>query len=179
VAGFHREVVAVLGRPPREAPERLVRDLVRDVRGDLREAGFSTGVSRAVTGPAGIPAGYEQARTAVRVGRRVDGEGAVAHFDRLGVHRLLSLIPDGTELRTFAEETRGELTEDDDLRRTLEVLLEQNCNVAEAARTLHFHYNTLRYRIAKLERLVGPFTTDAHLRLDLQVALQVLRMRGT
>ena len=143
---------------------------------------FFGGVSRVVTDPRGLPAAYEQARTAVHVGRRLHGTGAVAHFDRLGVFRLLSLIPDGRELRDFATETLGGLAGDDpdavDLRRTLEVLLETNLNVAETARTLHFHYNTLRYRIGKLERSLGPFTRDPTLRLNLSLALQVLRMRG-
>jgi purine catabolism regulator len=190
VVGFHREVVAVLGVPTNGDLDRYVRDLVREVSGDGGggRRSFGTGVSRVAASPAVIPAAYEQARTAVRVGRRMHGRGAVAHFDGLGVFRLLSLVEDTAELRAFAEETLGELARHDgpsgevseaaDLRRTLEVLLESNLNVAETARLLHFHYNTLRYRIAKLERMLGPFTRDPHLRLSLQVALQVLQMRG-
>ena len=190
VVGFHREVVAVLGVPASGDVDRYVRELVRDVSGDGGggRRSFGTGVSRIAASPAQIPTAYEQARTAVRVGRRMHGSGAVAHFDGLGVFRLLSLVEDTAELRAFAEETLGELATTDgpghdsgetaDLRRTLEVLLETNLNVAETARLLHFHYNTLRYRIAKLERLLGPFTRDPHLRLSLQVALQVLQLRG-
>jgi purine catabolism regulator len=110
------------------------------------------------------------------------GPGTVAHFDRLGVFRLLSLVSEGDELVAFASDVLGSLVNDDaeanDLRQTLQALLDSNCNVAETARLLHFHYNTLRYRIGKLERIVGPFTTDPHLRLNVNLALQVLQMRG-
>jgi purine catabolism regulator len=190
VAGFNREVVAVLGVParlggdPRTRVDRLVRELVREVSGDGGggRRSFSTGVSRVVQGPADIAQAYDQARTAVLVGRRMHGRSALAHFDQLGVFRLLTLVSDQAELTAFAQETLHELAggsaDAADLRHTLEVLLEHNLNVAEAARALHFHYNTLRYRIVKLEKLVGPFTSDANLRLSLHVALQVLRLRG-
>jgi len=184
VAGFTAEVVALLGVPANGDVERSVAEVVSAVSGDGGggRRSFSCGVSRVVTTPCGLPAAYEQARKAVHVGRQLHGTGAVAHFDRLGVFRLLSLIPDSSELRGFVTETLGELAGDDpdavDLRRTLEVLLETNLNVAETARTLHFHYNTLRYRIGKLERMLGTFTREPALRLDLALALQVLRMRG-
>ena len=132
-------------------------------------ATFSTGVSRPITSVADLPAAYDEALKAVHVGRQMHGESALTHFDGLGIYRLLALIPDGTDLRRFVEESLGELAPDDspenaDLRRTLSVLIDTNLNVAETARQLFFHYNTLRYRIAKLERM-GPFTSDPQLRL--------------
>lgn len=184
VSGYSTEAVALVGVPADGDVHRLVRDLVAAVRG---EGGggrrpFSLGVSRVCGGLADVAAGYEQARTAVRVGRQVSGSGAVSHFDALGVYRLLSLVDDAAELQAFAAETLKELAEDgpdaEDLRRTLEVLLDTNLNVAETARRLHFHYNTLRYRIGKLERMLGPFTQDATLRLDMALALRVVAMRG-
>jgi purine catabolism regulator len=183
VVGFSQEVVALLPVKPGAQPA-VVDEVIAAVAGD-RGGGrqsFCAGVSRVVTDPAGIAAGYAQARKTVAVGRRVHGHGSVSHFDSLGVHRLLSLVPDTTELKSFADEVLSELATDNaeaaDLRVTLQTLLDTNLNVAETARLLHFHYNTLRYRIGKLERIVGPFTTDPHLRLDVALALQVIQMRG-
>lgn len=183
VASFHTEVVVMLGVPDGDL-ERLLADLDRQVAGD-RGGGrlsFSLGVSRVAAGPAELPRAYEQARTAVRIGRRLQGSGARVTFDQLGAYRLLALVPDSGELRGYVTDVLGELANDTaegaDLRHTLEVLLDTNGNVAETARRLHFHYNTLRYRIEKLERLVGPFTTNAALRLDLSLALRVRQMRG-
>ena len=130
-----------------------------------------------------LPRAYDEARKAVSVGRQMHGNSAVTHFDGLGIFRLLAQVADSADLRRFVGEALGELATDDhtenaDLRHTLEVLIDTNLNVAESARRLFFHYNTLRYRIAKLERMVGPFTTDAELRLTLALALKVIQMRG-
>ena len=183
VASFAHEVVVVLGVPAVGTVVSLVRQLISAVTEDRRlPSAFSTGVSRNVRRPSDLRQAYEQARGALRVGRRMQGAGALADFDSLGVHRLLSLVTDTAELQAFVSETLKNLAEPTpeaaDLRRTLDVLLETNLNVAETARRLHFHYNSLRYRIGKLERIVGPFTEDAHLRLSLTLALRVMEMRG-
>jgi sugar diacid utilization regulator len=185
VVGFTAEVVGLVGVPNDRAPRQVVGSLVQEVTGDGGggRRTFSTGVSRLVTDPADISSGYEQARRALHVGRQLQGASSTAHFDDLGAFRLLSLIEDPHELGNFVTEVLGELASDidpeaADMRATLRALLDSNLNVAETSRRLHFHYNTLRYRISKLERIVGRFTEDPDLRLDLSLALRVLQMRG-
>ncbi len=185
VVGFAAEVVALLPAGPDPADRSTVAEAVAGVRGDGGggRRPFAAGVSRPVLTVTELPDAYEQARKALQAGRRLHGPTAVMHFDDLGVFRLLSLIDDPGELDRFVAETLrgladGTSDEAATLRETLQALLDSNLNVAETARTLHFHYNTLRYRIGKIERLVGPFTTDPNLRLDLALALRIVSMRA-
>ncbi|QGN56575.1 CdaR family transcriptional regulator [Nostocoides sp. HKS02] len=188
VVGFSQEVVALFAVPDQadtDAIMRTVAEVVRVVRG-IGGGGrrtFSTGVSRPIESVADLPQAYDEALSAVSVGRQLHGDSAVTHFDQLGIFRLLALIPDSADLRRFVDEALGDLARDDspenaDLRRTLSILIDTNMNVAETARLMFFHYNTLRYRIAKLEKLLGPFTSDPQLRLKLALALKVHQMRG-
>ena len=187
VAGLSTEIVTVLpldGRTPEEV-SALVAAVSGRVNGRLRRVGrvVSTGISRPAASLSAYGEAHQQAQRALGVGQEIHGPAAVTHFDQLGVFRLLSLIPDSTELRSYVDEVLGPLADASDLdsadlRETLRVLLETNLNVAESARRLHFHYNTMRYRIGKLERLLGPFTSDPTLRLNLLLALHAARMRG-
>lgn len=184
---FSSEVVSLLpvgDGVDSPAGENVVRRTVAAVAGDKGggRRSFSVGVSRVATTLDDLPDCYGQARRAVEVGRRVSGDGSTTYFDQLGLHRLIALVPDVAELRTFAHDVLGplslETTEAIDLRETLQVLLDTNFNVAEAARLQFFHYNTMRYRVGKLERLLGPLSSDPHLRLDVAVALRVLEISG-
>ncbi len=188
VMGFSREVVTVLGTTDPDDTDRTMRtvgELVHVVRGDGGggRRSFSTGVSRGIRSVEELPRAYEEALNAVTVGRQMHGFGAMTHVDGLGIYRLLALVPDSAQLRRFVSDALGPLATDDspenaDLRKTLEILIDTNLNVAETARQLFFHYNTLRYRITKLERMLGPFTEDPEVRLTLALALKVHQMKG-
>ncbi len=184
-AGFASEFVAIVGVSDGRDPTQVAVSLGQSIATGLvwrSHHVLSFGVSRVVTTPAELATAYDHATKAMQIGRRIHGPGAVTRFDSLGVFRLLTLIDDAEELRSFAYDSLGPLLaldppQRDDLLRTLEVLVECNLNVARAARRLYFHYNTLRYRITKLERLLGPFTTNPNLCLQIELALQIIRIR--
>ncbi len=176
VAGFATELVAVVGLAD-------AAGLARKVHADMTAGtvrAYSVGVSQVAAGPADIPRLYEEARVALQVGQRLNGRGAVTSFAGLGLYRLISNVSQ-TELRAFVDDTLGPVLKlpepaRADLLKSLTVLSSTRFNVAESARILHYHYNTMRYRVTKLERMLGDFATDAAAALRIGVALEILRM---
>jgi purine catabolism regulator len=176
VAGFATELVAVVGAAGAEA---LAHKVHADVTASTGRA-YSVGVSQVAAGPLDIPRLYEEARVALQVGLRLSGGGAVTSFAGLGLYRLISNVSQ-SELRAFVQDTLGPVLElpepaRADLLKSLAVLAGTRFNVAESARILHYHYNTMRYRVTKLERMLGAFVDDAHAALRIGVALEILRM---
>ncbi len=176
VAGFATELVAVVGVPD---PAGLARKIHTDMTASTARA-YSVGVSQVGAGPLDIPRLYEEARVALQVGRRLNGSGAVTNFAGLGLYRLISNVSQA-ELRAFVHDTLGPVLDlpepaRSDLLKSLAVLSSTRFNVAESARILHYHYNTMRYRVTKLERMLGEFADDAAATLRIGVALEVLRM---
>jgi len=176
VAGFATELVAVVGVPDAAA---LARKIHADMIASTGRA-YSVGVSPAGAGPLDIPRLYEEARVALQVGLRLAGRGAVTDFAGLGLYRLISHVSQA-ELRAFVHDTLGPVLDlpepaRSDLLKSLAVLSSTRFNVAESARILHYHYNTMRYRVTKLERMLGEFADDAAATLRIGVALEILRM---
>jgi PucR family transcriptional regulator, purine catabolism regulatory protein len=177
-AGLGSELIAVIGA------DKDVLAIARSVQAEVAQHAhgeYAVGVSRSYPGPSGISTAYQEARAALRLGHRVSGSGAVTAYGELGLFRLLAQVGDD-ELRTFAEETLGPLMrltepERSEMFHTLETLIEHNMNMAESARHLHYHYNTLRYRLAKLERLLGPFSTSTPVAIQVFIALQITEMQ--
>ena len=184
-------LVALLSEPcARQNQPTLVRQtsmqIARRISEELQSAGgegcSTIGIGRAYSDPLKLHASYEEARQALTIGAKVWGSGAVTHFDDLGVYRILHHHPDKAELDSFAEEALGKLIEYDrkrktDLVDTLDVLMDCNLNISVAARRLYLHYNSLRYRLQKIEELIGPFVDDAHQRFNLQLALRIRKAR--
>ena len=112
-----------------------------------------------------MPRLYEEARVALQVGQRLAGRSAVTNFAGLGLYRLISNVSQA-ELRAFVRDTLGPVLDlpepaRSDLLKSPAVLCGTRFNVAESARILHYHYNTMRYRVTKLERMLGKFVDAA------------------
>lgn len=95
---------------------------------------------------------YERLRQALRIMRSIETT-PVQSYDALGVYSILFELQDETSLHEFVESRIGQVLGEDELLRTLLMLIRCQMNVQKASERLFIHYNTLRYRIERLKDL--------------------------
>jgi purine catabolism regulator len=176
VHGYASEVVAIM---PADARDHLDA-VVRSTRAHLSaaERGFGFGISRVVDDIGGVPTAYRQAREALLIAARDRQGTGFTSFDNIGLARLVAVMAESDQAHTVVADALQPLLSDrngHDLLATLESFLSHNCNVAATARELHFHYNTVRYRVSRIEELLGPFVDDAERRAELMAACGLRR----
>ena len=165
------------GSQLRSDAERLQKEAMRRIPGAV----ISVGVGRMQADPLALRTSYTEALRALQVGRRAGGPGQVCLFVDLGLDRLLSSCPPD-ELEAFHSATLEPLLAYErahpgvDLAETLRVYLASDRNVARTARALFVHYNTVKYRLERLEELLGPFIDRPERCLTLEVATHVGRL---
>ncbi|MCA1648167.1 MAG: PucR family transcriptional regulator ligand-binding domain-containing protein [Chloroflexi bacterium] len=142
---------------------------------------ISIGVGRLQPDPLDLQLSYSEALRSLQVGRRGGGPGVVSLFADLGLDRLLmSCAP--AELETFFTATLDPMLSYErahpgcGLTATLQAFLAADRNVAETARALFVHYNTVKYRLERLERMLGAFIDFPERCLTLEVAMHVGRL---
>jgi sugar diacid utilization regulator len=142
-------------------------------------------ISTIVRSPGDDAAAHTQACQVLQVMRaHVDSDGdMVLATGDLGAGRLLLATADHDWAQRFARDTLGAILspapKHEELLVTLNAFLQVGRGVRRAAELLDVHPNTVRYRLANIERITGlAVTTDDHAYLTAQMALLVLRLSG-
>jgi carbohydrate diacid regulator len=100
---------------------------------------------------------YKENALALEVGKLFHSDKKVYPNDKLGVGRLIKDIPLDTS-RKFITEIFGDETPkllDSETRNIVNTFIKNNLNIAETARQLHMHRNTLLFRLEKIENATG------------------------
>ncbi len=105
----------------------------------------------------------------------------VVAYDKLGVYSLLYLIPSGEEREQFIRRYWMPLQLADRkgsgrLAETLEMFFRCNGNVKLTSERLLAHYNTIVYRLERVQAILGVSLDDPEDRLQLQLALKLGRI---
>ncbi|HLH70713.1 MAG TPA: helix-turn-helix domain-containing protein [Candidatus Dormibacteraeota bacterium] len=160
----------------------VVSALLRDTSALLGGARLAAGLGRTCHRLGDYAESHREATVALEVARALP-EGGVRTHEELGFYGLMAQAVDPGVLDALAERALGPLLEADARRRTryvptLAAYLDADRRLKPAAAALHVHVNTLRYRLARIERLLGIDLEDVEARFLLELAVRLLGARG-
>lgn len=124
-----------------------------------------------------LPNSYIEASSTLEASLHAQKPATVQLFHPKGLAGLFEKI--GTEdveyfcqqqLKEFAYPTEPTLQE---LRKTLKVFLDFNCEITKTANALYLHRNTIKYRMNQCEKLLGTSIQEPETSLLLRVALEL------
>ncbi len=160
----------------------LTSGVLRDAGARLGGARLAAGLGRICRRLGDYAESHREAALALDVAR-ASPEGGVRTHEELGFYGLVARAVDPGMLDALAERTLRPLLQADVRHHTryvptLAAYLRANRRLKPAAAALHVHVNTLRYRLARIERLLGTDLEDVDGRFLLELAVRLLEARG-
>ncbi|HWK27121.1 MAG TPA: PucR family transcriptional regulator [Solirubrobacter sp.] len=136
------------------------------------------GASRRSGDVLAIPQLVREATTALDYGRRQGGAGGTWYFEDLDLVGLALATQSSTEMAAKAAQTLAPLEANTQLLSTLVTYFDAQLDVGRTAGRLHLHPNSLRYRLAQIEKLLGLDMRRPATITNLYLALGYARLRG-
>lgn len=170
--------VIVLWPVPDSAAERRLPEQIRGLLTACGSPRLTAGLGPVCRRADDYPTSVKEAVFARQVAHfSGDGQIFVSSQD-LGMFRLFAHIGGVETLRSSVRDTLGPLLDADDttgsdLVHTLKVFLERDRRIAETARALHVHVNTLRYRVERIGKLLRIDLDNSESRFFLTLALRL------
>lgn len=142
----------------------------------LKENGISVAIAAGVQfeGLVGLAEAYK------KVERLIDNDDftypQIRYYKDLKLKTILYEVNDNDMLYDLVDRSIGEILmydKSDVLYESLKAYIHNNCNMEEAARSLFIHQNTLRYRLDKLENIIGKSLKDFDTLYDIKMAIEI------
>lgn len=139
------------------------------------------GVSRQISQLCNLRDAYDEARTALRLGRSMGINETVYDFTRYSFYHLIENLPKNIDLRRFCSDKvlrleRMDKSADKELMTTLLHYLNNRKSLSKAAETMFIHRNTVRYRIDKCMQIMQTNFESGDEIFDIIFSLRLLRV---
>ncbi|MCM3124971.1 helix-turn-helix domain-containing protein [Mesobacillus sp. AQ2] len=140
---------------------------------------FSCGIGKTYSDPRDLFRSFQEAKVALEIGELLDIQ--VPYFEELGLERIL-YKHDTQDLKEYYETILGKMINYDsihhtDFTETLEAYVTNQFDMVSTSQALFLHKNTLRYRLKKIEEILGYKLDDINNRLNVSAAFKIKKMR--
>lgn len=136
------------------------------------------GVGNVFCGKEGIARSLSQAKQAFHMVNACKVKEGIRYYNELGIYRIFFSLPDDQVLRDLYHSILDDLILYDEknhseLVPTLQIYLQEMGNITETAERMYVHRNTVKYRVKRIEEILGydihDFNSAFHLRLAYKI----------
>jgi sugar diacid utilization regulator/GAF domain-containing protein len=178
--GMHAGSVLVLW-PAASRPATEIAEIIRKRISSRTQATVSACVADSCTTLREYGRSIRQALGVLRLLQASGARDRLASLDELGIFRVLVCVEDEALLTDTARRVLGPLIDYDtaknsSMMETLSAFLDADMNIADTARELHLHPNTLHYRIGRIEDLLGAKLRSPHDLVHISFALAIRKL---
>jgi len=183
IKGTNIVVVAELKRDnSAEDLKKIVKELSRHLIDSTGSKDLKIGVGRPYQNISKISQSFQEAREALKI-CQLSKVASVLHFEELGFYKILS-EKNKKDLYKFVEDLLAPVfaydkNKNGELIRTLETYYEVNRNLRITSEKMFTHYNTILYRIRKIEELTGTHLDNPEDSLNMEIAVNILKLLGS
>ena len=176
-------VIAIIELEPNEKIHTVMkqkrREIERNLQYNRKNITVSMGVGNPFVNVTSVKNSVIEAKKAYKVIEKGKETSRLICYDEIGIYRVFFELTDEEVLRNLLQETLGNLIDYDkknesDMVHTLGVFLEQNCNIAATTEALFVHRNTVKYRIKRIEEILGKDLKDVTVQFNLRLAYKIL-----
>ncbi|WP_138419065.1 PucR family transcriptional regulator [Aquibacillus sediminis] len=168
--------------PHTESSNQFIDTIERRLSELLVGVELSWGIAPQQEGKYRFYQSYQQAKTALNIGKQQNGLGERTFFSDTKINRLLMALSKESEIASIVKETLDPLLEYDrkrktDLIHTFQIYNKYKGNVSQTARALNLHRQSLLHRLRNIESLtkLSLVDSDDAFLLELSVRLWTLK----
>jgi len=141
--------------------KRFFKEIFSKMNNELKYSNTPLSVTIGISEPINrlddIAKAYKEALKTIKITNKLYGKGSTVFYEDMGIYTLFPMLNSNEEvcneklskIREYDIKKKGNLLE------TLEVFLDSNGSVAKTASKIYAHPNTIKYRLKKIEEIMG------------------------
>ncbi len=162
--------------------KELTRKMIHVIEKNVSDVTLTAGIGKQYSHIIDVHESFYEAQTALRILKKTSSKEKVGHYKDYMLRHFLNRNISPNERDDFINEVLGHLLAYDlenqsELVATLEVWINNRLNIAQAARELFMHRNTMLYRISKIKNLLQSDLEKPSELLSIQLALSLLDIK--
>ncbi|MBO1265518.1 PucR family transcriptional regulator ligand-binding domain-containing protein [Proteiniclasticum sp. SCR006] len=180
------QIILFLGTNPKEflsiqEMKAIAEEVLRKTEENIPQISIKMGIGKTSKSLLDLHKSFREAQEALRLIHMTPSEKKIYHFDDFLVHHFLEENINELKMRHFFESTLGPIHDYDlkynsELLPTLETWIANHFNIAETARSLFTHRNTILYRIDRISTILQSDLKESDEILKYQLALKIYRL---